>query len=261
MAVAAGGLPSPGLLAWTLLGGALGAAGANAINCWIDRDIDAVMIRTAHRAIPGGVLSPGEGLAFGLALGAASFVVLAIFVNLLAAALTLGALVFYVVVYTGWLKRSSEQNIVIGGAAGAVPPLVGWAAVTGEISLLAIYLFAIVFYWTPPHFWALALLIQDDYRRARVPMLPVVKGERETRQQILLYTIALVAITIVVYAAGLLGIIYLLGAAVLGALFVWCAIRLLTTATREAARGLFKYSVLYLSLLFGVMVLDRVVRL
>jgi protoheme IX farnesyltransferase len=260
MGVAAGGLPPPGLLAWTLLGGAFGAAGANAINCWFDRDIDAVMLRTAHRAIPGGVVSPVQALGFGVTLGAASFVVLAVFVNLLSAALTIAALVFYVVVYTGWLKRSSEQNIVIGGAAGAVPPLVGWAAVTGELSLLAIFLFAIVFYWTPPHFWALSLLIQDDYRRARVPMLPVVRGERETQTQILFYTVALVAVTIVVYAAGLLGALYVLAAAVLGTLFIWYAVWLYRTATREAARGLFKYSVLYLSLLFGAMVLDRVVR-
>jgi len=261
MAVAAGGFPAPGLLAWTLLGGAFGAAGANAINCWLDRDIDAIMSRTAQRAIPAGTLAPAVALCFGVFLGAASFAVLAIFVNLLAAVLTLAALVFYVVVYTGWLKRSSAQNIVIGGAAGAVPPLVGWAAVTGELSLLAVYLFAVVFYWTPPHFWALALLMEEDYRRARVPMLPVVRGERETREQILLYSIALVAMTVVVYATGLLGTIYLAAALTLGAVFVGYALRLMATGTRAAARSLFKYSIVYLAVLFAAMVLDRVLRL
>ena len=183
---------------------------------------------------------------------------LALGVNLLAAMLTLGALLFYVVVYTGWLKRSTAQNIVIGGAAGAVPPLVGWAAVTGDLSLLAVYLFAIVFYWTPPHFWALSLLIKEDYRRAHVPMLPVVRGEAETRQQIVLYSIALVALTISVFALGLLGAVYLAAAVVLGAALLWYAVRLQRTQTRAAGLSLYKYSMLYLALLFAAMAADRV---
>jgi protoheme IX farnesyltransferase len=259
MVIAARGLPPVHLILLTLLGGALGAGGANAINCWLDRDIDAVMQRTVWRAIPAGVLQPRDALIFGVLLGVASFVLLAAFVNVLSAVLTTAALLFYVLVYTSWLKRSSAQNIVIGGAAGAVPPLVGWAAVTGEISLLAVYLFAIVFYWTPPHFWALSLLIKEDYRRAGVPMLPVVRGEEETRRQILLYAVALVALTVVVFAAGLLGVPYLVGAVVLGAILILYAFRLLRDGTRDAARRMFKYSMLYLALLFVVMAIDRVV--
>ncbi len=259
MVIAAAGMPPLGLVALTLLGGALGAGGANAINCWLDRDIDAMMHRTVWRAIPAGVLRPRDALTFGVLLGAASFAVLALFVNMLSAVLTLAALVFYVLVYTRWLKRSSTQNIVIGGAAGAVPPLVGWAAVTGEVSLLAVYLFAIVFYWTPPHFWALSLLIKEDYRRAGVPMLPVVRGEPETRRQVLLYSIVLVALTVVVFGLGLLGVPYLVGAVILGALLLRYAVRLLREATTEAARAMFKYSMLYLTLLFVVMAVDRLV--
>jgi protoheme IX farnesyltransferase len=259
MVIAARGLPPVHLILLTLLGGALGAGGANAINCWLDRDIDAVMQRTVWRAIPAGVLQPRDALIFGVLLGVASFVLLAALVNVLSAVLTTAALLFYVLVYTSWLKRSSAQNIVIGGAAGAVPPLVGWAAVTGEISLLAVYLFAIVFYWTPPHFWALSLLIKEDYRRAGVPMLPVVRGEEETRRQILLYAVALVALTVVVFAAGLLGVPYLVGAVVLGAILILYAFRLLREGTRDAARRMFKYSMLYLALLFVVMAIDRVV--
>ena len=259
MVIAAAGMPPLGLVALTLVGGALGAGGANAINCWLDRDIDAMMHRTVWRAIPAGVLRPRDALIFGILLGVASFAVLALFVNVLSAVLTLAALVFYVLVYTRWLKRSSTQNIVIGGAAGAVPPLVGWAAVTGEVSLLAVYLFAIVFYWTPPHFWALSLLMKEDYRRAGVPMLPVVRGEHETRQQVLLYSIVLVALTVVVFGLGLLGVPYLVGALILGALLLRYAVRLLHAATTEAARAMFKYSMLYLALLFAAMAVDRVV--
>ena len=259
MVIAASGLPPMHLVLLTLLGGALGAGGANAINCWFDRDIDGVMHRTVWRAIPAGVLRPRDALAFGVLLGIASFVVLAAFVNLLSAVLTLAALLFYVLVYTSWLKRSSSQNIVIGGAAGAVPPLVGWAAVTGELSLLALYLFAVVFYWTPPHFWALSLLLKEDYRRAGVPMLPVIRGEAETRQQILLYSIGLVALTVAVFGAGLLGWPYLVGALILGAILILCAVRLLRAATAPAARRMFKYSMLYLALLFAVMAFDRVI--
>jgi protoheme IX farnesyltransferase len=257
MVLAANGWPPLSLLIATLLGGALGAGGANAINCWLDRDIDSMMRRTVLRAIPSGVVTPQQALAFGLALTVASFVVMAWFVNLLAALLTTGALVYYVVVYTGWLKRSSVHNIVIGGAAGAAPPLIGWAAVTGEVSLLAIYLFAIVFYWTPPHFWALSLLIKGDYARARVPMLPVIHGDEETRRQILLYTILLAALTAVMFAVGLLGPIYLVGALVLGGIFIHYSAQLCREASQAAARRLYKYSLLYLPLLFGAMILDR----
>ncbi|MBM2811705.1 MAG: Protoheme farnesyltransferase [Chloroflexi bacterium] len=259
MFVAARGMPPIHLLLFTLVGGALGAGAANAINCWFDRDIDSLMRRTVLRAIPSGAVSPGQALGFGVALGAVSFALLAVYVNLLAAALTMSALAFYVFVYTGWLKRSSVQNIVIGGAAGAVPPLVGWAAVTGELSLLAVYLFAIVFFWTPPHFWALALLIKSEYERAHVPMMPVIRGEAETRDQILLYSVLLVALTAVVFAFGLLGPVYLVAALLLGAAFIYYAVRLRTEATPAAARRLFKYSMLYLTLLFVAMAVDRIV--
>jgi len=258
MVIAAEGMPPIHLVLLTLLGGALGAGGANAINCWLDRDIDAVMHRTVWRAIPSGVLRAEDALRFGIILGIASFVVLAAFVNLLSALLTMAALLFYVLIYTRWLKRSSAQNIVIGGAAGAVPPLVGWAAVTGEISLLAVYLFAIVFYWTPPHFWALSLLIKEDYRRAGVPMLPVVRGDRETHQQILLYSVVLVALTGVVFGAALLDVVYLVSALALGGLLILYAVRLRREATLAAARRMFKFSMLYLALLFCAMAIDRV---
>jgi protoheme IX farnesyltransferase len=257
MVLAANGMPPLGLVLATMIGGALGAGGANAINCWIDRDIDSLMRRTVLRAIPSGIVTPGNALAFGIALGVGAFVVMAVFVNLLAALLTTGALVYYVGVYTQWLKRSSVQNIVIGGAAGAVPPLVGWVAVTGEISLLAIYLFAIVFYWTPPHFWALSLLIKGDYARAKVPMLPVVRGDDETRRQILLYSVLLAALTAVMFAVGLLGPIYLVGALIFGGLFVLFSAQLCREATQASARRLYKYSLLYLPLLFGAMIVDR----
>lgn len=257
MLLAVKGLPPLHLVLATMLGGALGAGGANAINHFLDRDIDGLMGRTELRPIPAGVVSPEEALRFGLVLALTSFLVFAIFVNLLSALLTLGALCFYVFVYTSWLKRSTVHNIVIGGAAGAVPPLVGWAAVSGEIGLLAIFLFAIIFVWTPPHFWALSLLIKQDYARAGVPMLPVVRGDEETRRQILLYSVVLVGLTIVVYAAGLLGIFYLAGAIALGGVFLLDAVRLSKEATSNAARRLFTYSILYLALLFVTMVIDR----
>jgi protoheme IX farnesyltransferase len=215
------------------------------------------MRRTVLRASPAGTVSPTEALIFGIALTLASFIVMAVFVNVLAAGLTLAALAYYVVVYTGWLKRSSVHNIVIGGAAGAAPPLIGWAAVTGEVSLLAVYLFATVFYWTPPHFWALSLLIKGDYARAHVPMLPVVRGDEETRQQILLYSILLSALTATMYAFGLLGPVFLVGALILGGLFVLYSAQLCREASQGAARRLYKYSLLYLPLLFAAMILDR----
>ncbi|MPZ14707.1 MAG: protoheme IX farnesyltransferase [Chloroflexi bacterium] len=257
MFLAAQGLPPVQVLVMTLLGGALGAGGANAINCWFDRDIDAVMGRTALRAIPSGVVSPARALVLGVSLAATSFVVLALFVNVLSAVLTLGALAFYVVVYTRWLKRTTAHNIVIGGAAGAVPPLVGWAAVTGEVGLLPLYLFAIVFFWTPPHFWALSLLIKHDYARAGVPMLPVVWGDAETRRQICLYSVQLVAVTALAFGARLLGPVYLAAALVLGAILISYTVQLLREGTALAARRVFRYSIVYLPLLFAAMVADQ----
>jgi len=259
MLMAAGGMPPWHTILFTMVGGALGAGAANAVNCCIDRDIDALMKRTSVRSIPAGAVKPEAALRFGLILAAASFIVLTVWVNPLSAVLTLAAFAFYVLVYTRWLKRSTVHNIVIGGAAGAVPPLVGWAAVTGNISLLAVYLFAIIFFWTPPHFWALALLIQRDYAAAGVPMLPVVKGEAETRRQILLYTVLLAALTLSVVAFGLLGQIYLAAAIILGGFFLAFAIQLMRQTSDKAARRLFRYSLLYLPLLFGAMVVDRLV--
>jgi protoheme IX farnesyltransferase len=257
MLLAAGGLPPLKLLLFTLLGGALSSGGANAINCYIDRDIDKIMARTRHRPVPAGRIPPVHALAFGVALGALSFVILAVFVNLLAAVLALSGLLFYVFVYTRWLKRSTPSNIVIGGAAGAVPPLVGWAAVTGEVSLPAIFLFLVIFYWTPPHFWSLALLIKREYAQARVPMLPVVRGDEETRRQILLYTLLLLAITLALFAFRMMGPFYLLAALGLGGWFVYLALRLWREGTDLAARRVYLYSLLYLALLFGAMVLDQ----
>ena len=257
MIVAADGWPSPLLVAATLLGGALAAGAANAFNHYLDRDIDAIMRRTAHRALPAGVLRPRQAVWFGLVLAVLSFVVLTVFANLLAALLAQAAIVFYIFVYTRWLKRSSPSNIVIGGAAGAVPPLVGWAAVTGSIGLLPLYLFAIIFYWTPPHFWALSLLIKDDYARARIPMLPVVRGGAETRRQIVLYSLLMVAITLLLVPFQLAGLFYLASAVLLGGLFVFYAVRLLREASAVAARLLFKYSVVYLYLILAAIVVDQ----
>ncbi len=257
MIVAADGWPSPLLVVATLLGGALAAGAANAFNHYLDRDIDAIMRRTAHRALPAGVLRPRQAVWFGLVLAVLSFVVLAVFANLLAALLAQAAIVFYVFVYTRWLKRSSPSNIVIGGAAGAVPPLVGWAAVTDSVGLLALYLFAIIFYWTPPHFWALSLLIKDDYARARIPMLPVVRGGAETRRQIVLYSLLMVAITLLLVPFQLAGLFYLASAVLLGGLFVFYAVRLLREASAVAARLLFKYSVVYLYLILAAIVVDQ----
>ncbi|MFN0070679.1 MAG: heme o synthase [Chloroflexota bacterium] len=261
MMIAQGGMPPLPLVLWTLIGGALASGGASAINCYFDRDIDLLMDRTTTRAIPSGQISPKRALTFGIVLGILSFAILTTFANLLAASLALGALLFYVVIYTLWLKRSSPNNIVIGGAAGAVPPLVGYAAVAGQLDLLAIYLFAIIFFWTPPHFWALALLMQTQYRRAGIPMLPLVFGETETRRQIVLYSILVVALTLIIFSVRLLGPVYLLGAATLGALLLYYAIKLWRDATTDSARQMFKFSMLYLALLFTVMVIDRQVIL
>jgi protoheme IX farnesyltransferase len=259
MVMAAHGWPGSGLVLVTMIGGALAAGGANTINMWFDRDIDQAMTRTCSRPIPSGRIEPMHALLFGIALEVVSFTVLATFANLLAATLALSALLFYVLVYTMWLKRTSMQNIVIGGAAGAMPPLVGWAAVTGNISLSALFLFAIIFYWTPPHFWALALLIRRDYERARVPMLPVVKGDHETRTQIALYTVVMVAVTLLPVFTGTLSFVYLAGAAVLDGIFLAYAVRTWRDASARSAGRLFHYSLLYLALLFAVAALDSVV--
>src|SRR5687767_10407425 len=220
------GDPSLGLVALTCLGGALSAGGAGAINHVLDRDIDRAMHRTANRPVASGRVSPAAGLAFGVALGTAAFVLLALTVNTLAAALSLSGFLGYVFVYTLWLKRRTPQNIVIGGAAGAVPPLVAWAAVTGELAWPAVYLFAIVFYWTPPHFWALSLLMKKEYEKAGVPMMPVVRGEGETRKQILLYTLLLVTLIGLPACGGVFGTFYLVAQAVLGVAFLALAFRL-----------------------------------
>ena len=250
------GDPSLGLVALTCLGGALSAGGAGAINHYWDRDLDAQMKRTADRPVPSGRVRPGAALAFGIALGCASFALLSLTVNLLAAALALSGLLGYVFVYTLWLKRATPQNIVIGGAAGAVPPLVAWAAVTGGLAGTPIYLFAIVFFWTPPHFWALSLLMKDDYAKAGVPMLPVVRGERETRRQILLYSILLYAVSQLPFCAGAFGVGYLVASIVLGGLFIAGAVVLTRRADRRSALRLYLFSLAYLAALFAAMVAD-----
>ena len=259
MMMAERGWPSTGLVLLTLLGGALAAAGAGAINCWIDRDLDREMMRTRRRPLPDGRIAPSHALIFGIGLGLAAFLVLAFWVNVLAATLAISGLLFYVFVYTLWLKRWTVQNIVIGGAAGAVPPMVGWAAVTHRLDLTALYLFAIIFLWTPPHFWALALRLKGDYARAQVPMLPVVRGESAARRQILFYTLVLVAVTLAVVLTGALGLLYLAGAGVLGGLFIALAVANLRTRRQRWSRLLFDYSIAYLGLLFAVMVADRMI--
>ena len=250
------GSPPVSKIALTCLGGYLSAGGAGAVNHYYDRDIDAQMKRTATRPIPAGRISPRAALIFGFALCALSFLVLSLTVNLLAAALALGGFVGYVGVYTIWLKRRSAQNIVIGGAAGAVPPLVGWAATRGSLSWTAVYLFAIVFYWTPPHFWSLSLLMKDEYAKVGVPMMPVVRGERETRRQIVLYTLLLYAVTQLPFCAGEFGVAYLFASIVLGLAFIAGALWLYRQADRRTALRLYLFSLAYLALLFGAMVAD-----
>jgi heme o synthase len=250
------GDPSLGLVALTCLGGALSAGGAGAINHALDRDLDRVMKRTADRPVASGRVSPRAAIVFGVLLGCASFVLLALTVNPLAAVLAMSGLLGYVLVYTVWLKRSTPQNIVIGGAAGAVPPLVAWAAVTGGLEGTPLYLFAIVFFWTPPHFWSLSLLMKDEYARAGVPMMPVVRGEAETRRQILLYTVLLYAVSQLPFCAGAFGAVYLAGSVTLGAVFIAGAVRLLRRPERHTALRLYLYSLAYLALLFGLMVAD-----
>ncbi|CAN5145779.1 heme o synthase [soil metagenome] len=260
MVLADRGLPRPWLVAATLLGGTLSAGGANAINQFLDRDIDEVMRRTRRRPLPTHLIEPSSALAFGIILGAAGFVFLAVTVNVLSAALATSGLLFYVFVYTMWLKRTSPQNIVIGGAAGAVPVLVGWAAVTGRVGLPALVLFGIVFLWTPPHFWALALRYRDDYASAGVPMLPVVAGKEATLRQMLGYTFALVAASLALYAVADLGTVYLIAAVALGAGFVLQVIVLRRDGSAGAAMRLFRYSITYLTLLFAAVGVDTVAR-
>ena len=250
------GDPSLALVFWTVLGGSLASGGAGAVNHWYDRDIDAQMARTATRPVPAGRIPARHALVFGIALAVLSFVELSLTVNVLSAALALSGFLGYVFVYTIWLKRTTPQNIVIGGAAGAVPPLVAWAAVTGKVELTALYLFAIVFYWTPPHFWALSLLMKDEYARVGVPMMPVVRGEGETRQLIVLYTVLLVALTLMPVVFGYFGAIYGVAALGLGAVFVWLSLRLWREAERRAALRTYLFSLGYLALLFCAMVLD-----
>jgi len=260
MAIANQGLPPLVLVIPTLLGGAMAAGSANCINCYIDRDIDQIMGRTQRRSLPSGRVEPRQALVFGIILGISSFIVLTLFVNLLSAVLAFSAILFYVFVYTLWLKRSTVQNIVIGGAAGAMPVLVGWAAITNNLSMSAIWLFAIIFFWTPPHFWALSLLILKDYEKAGIPMLPVIKGEAETRRQILLYSLLLLAISLVLFAMGAMGYLYLVGAVILGGGLVYLAIRLWRDQSKKWARTLFWYSNMYLAAIFAIMVLDRVIH-
>ena len=251
--------PALSTILWTMLGGYLAAGGAGAINHYLDRDRDARMARTRGRPLVAGRIAPLHGLSFGIALGALATVQLAVTVNVLSAALALTGLLGYVFVYTVWLKPLTPQNIVIGGAAGAVPPLVGWAAATGGLAPEALYPFGIVFLWTPPHFWALSLLIKDDYARTGVPMLPVVKGDAATHRQILAYAVVLVAFTLLPVATGFFAAIYLVAAVVLGAGFAGLATRLLRRPTRRVALRLYLSSLAYLALLFCAMAVDRTI--
>jgi protoheme IX farnesyltransferase len=258
MFITPAGLPTLGQLFWVALAGYCMAGGANAINMWFDRDIDSTMARTRLRPIPSGRIAPAAGLAFGIGLGAAAFALFWFQVNPLSAWLALGGLLFYVFVYTIWLKRSTPQNIVIGGAAGAFPPLVGWAAMTGRVDLAAVYLFAIIFYWTPPHFWALALIKRAEYAKAGVPMLPVVKGEARTKYEMLVYTLVLLPLTVMPTFFGAMGVFYGVAAAILGARLLWYCVRLLRErSVTPVAWAMYRYSLLYLALLFVAMGVDR----
>jgi protoheme IX farnesyltransferase len=259
MVMAARGLPRPELILVTLVGGAFAAASAGAFNCVIDRDIDRLMARTASRPVAAGRIAPLPALVFASVLGIVSFAMLYAFADPLAAWLSLAGNVYYVGIYTLWLKRSTALNIVIGGAAGAVPPLVGWAAVAHSLGGPAFGLFALVFLWTPPHFWALALMTNTDYARANVPMLPNVRGIPHTKIEILVYSIVLVVASVALTPLGIFGWWYFWPALVLGAIFLWDAARLIRGPTKPAARALFKYSLLYLALMCAAMVVDRVV--
>ena len=260
MLLAAEGLPSPWLILATLVGGAIAAGSANAINMYLDRDIDAIMRRTRQRPLPAHAIAPERALRFGFVLGAIAFYFLAVTVNVLAAVLALSAIAFYVFVYTMWLKRTTSQNIVIGGAAGAVPALVGWAAVTGTLAWPAVVLFAIVFVWTPPHFWALAMRFSGDYAAAGVPMLPVVRGESETRRQILLYSLVLFATTLLLVPVGDMGPVYTGAAVLLGGSFVYRSLLVWRSGDEARTRRLFSFSILYLAGLFGAVGADALLH-
>jgi protoheme IX farnesyltransferase len=259
MFVGARGVPPLSTFAVTMVGLALACGGASALNHVLDRDVDRLMRRTGHRPVAEERVAPARALEFGLALSASSFVLLASRVNVLTALLALVGNLFYVLVYTRWLKRSTPQNIVIGGAAGAVPPLVGWAAATGNLTVPALFLFLIVFFWTPPHFWALALVIKRDYAAARIPMLPVVRGDRETARQIVWYSLVLVGVTLLPFAWHMAGVLYLAVALLLGALFLRLAWRLRRETTTARAGVLFKFSLLYLALLFVALAVDPLI--
>lgn len=256
MFLAEGGPPSFALIMWTMLGGFLAAGGANALNQYVDRDIDNIMPRTRRRPLPSSRMEPGTALWFGTLLSAVSFVQLWVTVNLLTALLALSGIVFYVFVYTLVLKRSTTQNIVIGGAAGAIPPLVGWAAVANEISLLPIFMFLIVFYWTPPHFWAIALIRLKDYGAAGVPMLPVIVGERETYRQMVIYSVLLAVVSIVPVFLHLLGPVYLVCAVVFNAIFLWQVVDIYRDPSSKHIWRLYMYSLVYLAVLFLAMGID-----
>ncbi len=257
MFVAQRGVPPLHLLLFTFLGGAMTAAGASALNSYFDRDIDPFMGRTARRPIPAGKIAPRNALIFAVALSIGGLLILAVFVNILSAVLSLLGLVYYSFIYTLLLKRSTPQNIVIGGAAGAIPPLVGWAAVTSQLNLLAVYLFLIIFYWTPPHTWALMLMVKKDYERVHVPMMPVARGEAETRRQIVLYSLLMVAITLMPFSLQDLGVVYFATATVLGGWFLYLAVKLWRDQSKRTARKLYYYSNGYLALLFLAMVIDH----
>jgi protoheme IX farnesyltransferase len=264
MFLAARGIPPFGILAATLIGGAAASGGASSLNHYFDRDIDERMRRTRHRPLPAHRVSPGVAIWWGIGLNVVAFIVHDVLSKLIAAIQDQGETVFYILVYTIWLKRSTAQNIVIGGAAGAIPPLVGWAAITGSLDLSAWLLFAIVFFWTPAHFWALALLIRDDYERAGVPMLPVVRGDEATAWNILAYAASLLPLTLLLFIIGGLGYVYLAVAIILGCLFIAYAFRLLRSgaASRRAmARAVYLYSLLYLALLFVAIMVDSTLRL
>ena len=260
MVVAERGLPSVWLMVATVIGGTLSAGGANAINMYVDRDIDALMDRTKGRPLVTGVMTPRAALTFAIAIEALSFGFLWVFVNLISAVLAVSACLFYVFVYTLWLKRTSERNIVIGGAAGAAPVLIGWTAVTGRLDWAPVVLFAVMFYWTPPHFWALAIKYKDDYSRADVPMLPSVAAYATVARKIVAYTVVVVALTVVFGVVAELGAVYHVSAGVLGAAFLWLAVKVQRTESPAMAMRLFTYSITYITLLFGAMAVDVLVR-
>jgi protoheme IX farnesyltransferase len=261
MVVAANGFPDLWTVLATLIGGSLAAGGANTINCYLDRDIDAIMRRTHARPIPAGLIAPERALIFGIALSVTAFIFLTATVNLLTACLAVSAILFYVFVYTMWLKRSTVENIVIGGAAGAVPPLCGWAAVTGGLDAAPLIMFAVIFLWTPPHFWALAITYSNDYAEAHVPMLPVTRGATEARRRSLVYALVTVLTSLALFPTGDVGLVYLGLAAAAGLFFVWLAWRQIKLATLQSAMSLFRFSTTYLAIIFGAMLVDRLLPL